>query len=191
LDNTNTAMLLDHTAYPYGAYLGTYVNVYTAFKCPADFSLCTIYGQKLPRVRSYSMNNFIGAPSRSNSTDANAMSNPQGSSKYAPFRTISRIRSPSMTFVVLDEREDSINDGSFFTRPDQPGYLEDVPSNRHGNAGGFSFADGHSEIHKWTSAYITQPIQSTPINDANLAGTPGVGDVYWLDGNALGLGSFP
>ncbi len=96
-----------------------------------------------------------------------------------------------MTFVILDEREDSINDGTFFTRPDQPGYLEDVPANYHGNAGGLSFADGHSEIHKWTAAWITQPIQSSKINDHNLVGDPGVGDVYWLDQNAVGRASIP
>lgn len=191
LDNTNTAMLIDHATYPYGAYLGTYINLPTAFKCPADLSTAVIYGRRMDRVRSYSMNNFLGAPSRSNSTDANAISNPQGSSKYPVFRTIAGIRAPVMTFVILDEREDSINDGTFFTRPDQPGYLEDVPAGYHGNAGGLSFADGHSEIHKWTAAWITQPIQSTKINDHNLVGDPGVGDVYWLDQNAVGRASIP
>ena len=116
------------------------------------------------------MNNFVGAPSRSNSTDANAISNPQGSSKYPPYQTISSIRSASLTFVFLDEREDSINDGAFFTAVDNPGFLEDVPASYHAGSGGFSFADGHSEIHKWTAPWITQPIQKSPINDHNLTG---------------------
>jgi prepilin-type N-terminal cleavage/methylation domain-containing protein/prepilin-type processing-associated H-X9-DG protein len=191
LANTNIAMLINHDLYPYAAYLGVYIKNATVFKCPADRSLCSIYGQKLPRVRSYSMNNFVGKPSRSNSTDANAISNPQGSSKYPPYQKISSIRTSSLTFVFLDEREDSINDGTFFTKVDQPGFLTDVPANYHGGAGGFSFADGHSEIHKWTAGWITQPIQSTPINDHNLTGTSGVADAYWLDLNAVGTGSFP
>jgi prepilin-type processing-associated H-X9-DG protein len=137
------------------------------------------------------MNNFVGKPSRSNSTDANAISNPQGSSKYPPYQKISSIRTSSLTFVFLDEREDSINDGTFFTKVDQSGFLTDVPANYHGGAGGFSFADGHSEIHKWTAGWITQPIQSTPINKHNLVGDPGVGDAYWLDLHAVGTGSFP
>ena len=33
------------TSYPYGAYLGPYIKVYTAFKCPADLSTAKIYGQ--------------------------------------------------------------------------------------------------------------------------------------------------
>ena len=191
LSNTNTAMLINHDLYPYGAYLGDYVKNAAAFKCPADRSSCVIYGSRMPRVRSYSMNNFLGKPSRSNSTDANAVSNPQGSSKYPTYQTLSSILTASLTFVFLDERQDSINDGTFFTAVDKPGFLEDVPASYHGGAGGFSFADGHSEIHKWTAGWITQPIQSTPINDHNLVGTSGVVDVYWLDLHAVGTGNFP
>ena len=193
LDNTNTSMLINHVAYPYGAFVGTYVGRnYTVFKCPADMSVSKIYGQSLPRARSYSMNNYVGDPSRSKTSDPNPVTSPgMNSSAYPTFPKLSEIRRTSLTFVVLDERQDSINDGVFFTEPDNPGFLEDVPSNRHGDAAGFSFADGHSEIHKWVSSYINQPIQSTPINDANLAGTPGVSDVYWLDQHAAGLPGFP
>jgi len=159
LDNKNTDMLINHTAYPYGAYLGSYIQTFTVFKCPADRSTAQIYGIKYPRVRSLSMNNFVGNPSRA-SPSANAFTAPYKNinDPYSPYRTISSIRSPSMTFVVLDEREDSINDGTFFTLPGQPGYLSDDPASYHGGAGGFSFADGHSEIHKWTSGWIKQPI---------------------------------
>jgi prepilin-type N-terminal cleavage/methylation domain-containing protein len=189
-DNTNIAMLLDNIAYPYGAYLGSYIKNATAFKCPADQSTATIQGHKMPRVRSLSMNNFLGAPSRS--SPGNPLSNPQGSSKYPPYQKISNILSPTLTFVFLDEREDSINDGTFSTDVDNPLHLRDVPASYHGGAGGFSFADGHSEIHKWTAPWILQPIRSAAINDHYfLAGDPGVGDVYWLDLHAVGTGSFP
>jgi prepilin-type processing-associated H-X9-DG protein len=191
-DNTNTAMLLDNNAYPYGAYLGSYIKTAAAFKCPADQSTATIQGHKMPRVRSLSMNNFLGAPSRSNTTDANAISNPQGSSKYPPYQKTSSILAPTLTFVFLDEREDSINDGTFSTDVDNPIHLRDVPASYHGGAGGLSFADGHSEIHKWTAGWITQPIQATMINDHYfLTSDPGVGDVYCLDLHAVGTGSFP
>jgi prepilin-type processing-associated H-X9-DG protein len=151
-----------------------------------------IQGHRMPRVRSLSMNNFIGAPSRSNTSDANAISNPQGSSKYPPYQKISSIVVPTLTFVFLDEREDSINDGTFSTDADNPLHLRDVPASYHGGAGGLSFADGHSEIHKWTAPWILQPIQSAPINDHYfLSSDPGVGDVYWLDLHAIGTGTFP
>ncbi len=191
LDNTNTTMLVDHDAFPYGAYLGPYIKSTAVFKCPADKSLCKIYGRSMARVRSLSMNNFVGAPSRSDSTDANALTNPQGNSKYPSYAKLSNIKSPANVFVFLDEREDSINDGTFFTRVDKPGYLEDIPASYHNRAGGFSFADGHSEIHKWTSGWITQPISGVPINEHDLAGSAGVADAYWLDQHAVGIDSLP
>ena len=67
-----------------------------------------------PGVRSLSMNNFVGAPSRSG--PGFPLSNPQGTSKYPPYQKMADIVSPTMTFVFLDERPDSINDGTFSAR---------------------------------------------------------------------------
>jgi len=185
MDNIDTDMLINHELYPYGAYLGPYVKAFAAFKCPADRSTATIFGRKTPRVRSLAMNNFVGAPARSKpSPQAN-------STKYPPYQKISSIASPSLTFVFLDEREDSINDGTFFTAVERPGFLPDIPASYHGGAGGLSFADGHAEIHKWNAVWIKQAIQSTPINDHDLTGQAGVGDAYWLDLHAVGTGTFP
>jgi prepilin-type processing-associated H-X9-DG protein len=70
--------------------------------------------------------------------------------------------------------------------------LRDVPASYHGGAGGFSFADGHSEIHKWNLAWILQPIQAGTINDQTFSSTdPGVEDLYWLQLHAVGTGSHP
>jgi prepilin-type processing-associated H-X9-DG protein len=192
-DNTNISMLLDNSANPYGAYLGSFIKTAAAFKCPADHSTATIQGHKMPRVRSLSMNNFIGSPSRS-TTDGSAspLSNPQGDSPYPPYQKIGSIVSPTLTYVFLDEREDSINDGVFSTDENNPVHLRDVPASYHGGAGGFSFADGHSEIHKWNAAWILQPIQTAPINDHIFsASDSGVGDLYWLQLHAVGTGNHP
>src|SRR5213080_2348274 len=72
---------------------------------------------------------------------------------------------PARTAVLLDEREDSINDGFFVIDmtgyPNQPAawQLVDVPASYHSRAGGFSFADGHSEIKKWQDSRTCPPIQ--------------------------------
>jgi prepilin-type processing-associated H-X9-DG protein len=189
-------MLINHDAYPYGAYLGSYIKTPTVFKCPADRSTALIYGTKYPRVRSLSMNNFVGNPSRANTAVPYPITSPsQGNSLYPPYGTISSIRSPTLTFVVLDEHPDSINDGVFSTDVDDPSQLRDVPGSSHGGAGGFSFADGHSEIHKWTAACILQPYNPNPpggnINNQPMAGDPGIGDLYWLQLHAVGTGHFP
>ncbi|HSU56818.1 MAG TPA: hypothetical protein VLT36_22355 [Candidatus Dormibacteraeota bacterium] len=55
-------------------------------------------------------------------------------------------------WVMIDEHPDSINDGAFaVTMPSSAAATSwvDLPTKYHGNACGFSFADGHSEIHKW------------------------------------------
>lgn len=55
---------------------------------------------------------------------------------------------PSQVLVMLDEDPYSINDGAFGIDCSTPEWI-DHPATYHGNAGGFNFADGHSEIHKW------------------------------------------
>jgi prepilin-type processing-associated H-X9-DG protein len=91
----------------------------------------------------------------------------------------------SRTWLFLDEREDSINDGEFvvgmFGYPDQPTQwmIVDFPASYHNGAGGLSFADGHSEIKKWQDSRTTpvlKPGQSLPLN----VPSSGNKDVFWL-----------
>jgi prepilin-type N-terminal cleavage/methylation domain-containing protein len=192
-DNTNTAMLVDNQAYPNGAFLGSYLSKdYKVFKCPADQSVYSLYGQTFPRVRSYSMNTYVGNPAESGTGGkASVPNNPPNTPK--PFASYAAIHSPSRTFLFLDERPDSINDGVFST-DETPGNLNlrDVPAAYIGGAAGFSFADGHSVIHKWTAGWITQPIQGTPINDHYFSsGDPEVADLYWLQQHAIGAPGLP
>lgn len=183
-ENTDTDMLIDHVKYPNGAFLGSYIRTPAAFKCPSDHSTALIYGKKLDRVRSISMNNFMGNPAQSR--------NDGSQSAYQTYKKISSIPSPTMAFVFLDEREDSINDGTFFTSADAPNTIIDVPASYHSGAAGFSFADGHSEIHKWNSAKLKVPIQATPINNMSVGGDAAAqGDSNWLCQHALGRSSFP
>jgi prepilin-type processing-associated H-X9-DG protein len=71
---------------------------------------------------------------------------------------------PSGTYVLLDEREDSINNGYYvvmmdgFPNQQSAQRIVDWPSSYHNGAGGFSFADGHSEIHRWLDPRTTPPI---------------------------------
>ena len=90
---------------------------------------------------------------------------------------------PAMTFVMLDEREDSINDAFFVVEMD--GYpsltttkIVDYPASYHNKACGFSFADGHSEIHKWRDSRTTPPVSSQDLN-LNIP-SPNNQDVLWM-----------
>jgi len=184
LEATNTAMLINHVQYPNGAFLGPYIKTANAFKCPADQSQTKLYGRTLPRCRSISMNNFLGSPAQQTIGGSGGA--------YLAIPKISGLKSAALTFVFLDEREDSINDGVFFTSANNPSVIVDIPANRHNGAAGFSFADGHSEMHQWTSATLKLPIQTSPLNNLNVSGSPaGLQDSYWLCQHALGLASLP
>ena len=136
-DKTNTMIL---KAGLLGTYLAGNVGV---FRCPGDTRKA--YGQ--PVVRSVSANGFIGEDS----------SWVWGGIWNRFLKLSQMVRpGPANTFVILDESAASIND-EFFA-PSMEGYdprtpslfkFVDVPASYHNMAGSFSFADGHSEIHKW------------------------------------------
>jgi prepilin-type processing-associated H-X9-DG protein len=84
---------------------------------------------------------------------------------------------PVNTFVILDERDDSINDGYFANTLGNIPSLVDFPSYYHNNAGGFNFADGHAEIHRWRDPRTTPP--QVPTNFIFVV-EPNNIDVAWL-----------
>jgi len=70
---------------------------------------------------------------------------------------------PAKTWVMLDEREDSINDGYFAM--DLPAFektgiyaVVDYPASYHNGAGVLSFADGHVEQHRWVESTTKPPL---------------------------------
>jgi prepilin-type N-terminal cleavage/methylation domain-containing protein/prepilin-type processing-associated H-X9-DG protein len=146
-DNTNTAGITDAALAP---YVNNSVNLY---RCPSDWVLSAIQRQAgwSARVRSYSMNAMMGDAGLLSQSGAN-MNNPD----YVQFFSLSSIPQPASIFVFLDEHPDSIDDGYFINRAY---YLEwiDLPASYHNGAAAFSFADGHSEIHRWLNAATLCP----------------------------------
>ncbi len=121
------------------------------------------------------MSNRIGDGSRS-------WMSPSAYLMYPTLASISK-PTPSQLFILLDEREDSINDGWFCIDPDTTWQMIDYPAANHNGGCGFAFADGHSEIHRWKDARtmpILRPGQLLPLN-VNL---PGDVDVQWLQQHA-------
>jgi prepilin-type N-terminal cleavage/methylation domain-containing protein/prepilin-type processing-associated H-X9-DG protein len=139
-----------------GAYVGKNLAVY---KCPADVYLAPIqraYGWK-ERPRSYAMNAYFGPYNPTWPETA-------GNNFFPAFRQflkLSTTPTPANLFVTLDEHPDSINDGFFLNNADLATftYWGDLPASYHNGAGGFSFADGHSEIHKWRSRATILPVK--------------------------------
>ncbi len=96
---------------------------------------------------------------------------------------------PCRTFVLLDERDDSINDAFFVTDmrgfdPRQPSAwaVIDYPSSYHNGAGGLNFADGYSEIKRWRDPR-THPLHQKdchlPLRNPGRA-CPDNPDLLWL-----------
>lgn len=179
-DNINTDYLVNHERYQYAAYLGVYVRNPSTFKCPADRSVAPVAGGPKPRVRSLSMNNYVGAASRTWTTP----------SRYTLCTKYTQIKAPALMYVFLDEREDSINDGWYASDPDTLYQIIDYPASYHHRACGYSFADGHSEIHRWLDNR-TMPVlsagQSLQLN-VNISGDK---DLFWIAQHAAGIQSYP
>jgi prepilin-type N-terminal cleavage/methylation domain-containing protein/prepilin-type processing-associated H-X9-DG protein len=152
------------------------------WRCPGDNQYpCAVTsgpnaGRSFPRQRSVSMLSWF------NGSDADGFA---GCAGYKKYKKMSEVLNPgpAMTIVFLDERCDSINDGEWCSSmsgwPDQPGawVMVDFPGSYHGKAGGFAFADGHSEIHKWKDPRTTPPLrQNLPLNVSSANNR----DVYWI-----------
>ncbi len=103
------------------------------------------------RIRSYSMNVMVGDAGRY-STNGYNINNPD----YTQFFKITQIPQPSEIFVFLDEHPDSINDGYFVERDDYSEW-HDLPASYHNNAAAFSFAVGHSTLHRWLQSSTIRP----------------------------------
>jgi prepilin-type N-terminal cleavage/methylation domain-containing protein/prepilin-type processing-associated H-X9-DG protein len=131
------------------------------YKCPADNYLSTAQrnaGHKA-RARSLGMNAFFG-PYNENPRDAWASGKNTWFGTYRQFLKMSTISRPALMHVSIDEHADSVNDGYFLNNPgSMQANWGDTPASYHNGAGGVSFADGHSEIHKWYGAATRLPVK--------------------------------
>jgi prepilin-type N-terminal cleavage/methylation domain-containing protein/prepilin-type processing-associated H-X9-DG protein len=162
-DNTNTLLL---TAGEIGPYVAKSTGI---FKCPAD----VVPGARGPRVRSVSMNGFVGDVLNINGY---ANMNPG----WKRFLKTSDLTSPGPvnTWVMLDECPDSMNDDFFAVIMQSGAKWTDVPASTHNGAGGFSFADGHAEIKKWMDGTTRAPVRRVNPCPDNNQYSPN--DIPWL-----------
>ena len=176
-DNTNT-LYLTEARY---TQIGPYVSTPKSYKCPADQSVVKTGGQTQSRVRSVSMNCWMNY----------VLNVDIGQSKYIIFRKRSQIINPppAKAWVLIDEREDSINDGLFQTDLVDQGRaarIVDYPASYHNRAAGLSFADGHAEIRKWVDPRTTPTLKRAELLQLDVA-SPNNPDVAWIQERSSGL----
>jgi prepilin-type N-terminal cleavage/methylation domain-containing protein/prepilin-type processing-associated H-X9-DG protein len=166
----NPDILRDATVTLVAPYIGGNVGI---FHCPADARSGTYQGTdptklnaKVSSARTMARNQGVGtvcpqfdvngaghsgAPRLSvNGPWLDGNRTHKRNSPYATFGKLTEFTrvSPSQIFTLCDENPFSINDGGLAVSAAVPKWV-DFPSNLHGNGCGFSFADGHSEVHHW------------------------------------------
>lgn len=174
---------------PLWPYCGTSTAIW---RCPADRSGVVVNGTRLPRVRSMSMNVWVGgflgmSCGLSGDEDYFAV----GGRTWTVYLKLPQLQNPgpSRVFLLMDMREDSIDWGNFATDmtgyPDHPeqAAFYDLPGNYHGGAGGLSFADGHSEIKRWLDARTTPALAYDRASPDQFR-SPNNPDIRWLQERA-------
>jgi prepilin-type N-terminal cleavage/methylation domain-containing protein len=159
------------------------------YRCPADRSFLMVDGTAKPRVRTMSMNLYCGG-----------FCGTEGGWSWAkPYNIYEKLSDfsggkpspgPAKTWIFLDMREDLINWGNYMCympgfpknnasapSPTEYAFSQDMPGIYHNLACGFSFADGHSEIHKWKDPRTYPPLYSKIPDPYN---TPRNQDVAWI-----------
>lgn len=124
------------------------------------------------------MNCFFG-PYNSNPAGAWAVGRNAFLTDYRQWLKLSSVPQPAKIIVILDEHADGVNDGYFLNNPVGATKWGDAPASYHNGAGGISFADGHSEIHKWRSSATKFPVSTVSYN-APAFDVLGREDYRWL-----------
>ena len=153
-DNTNTFLVAQGALAKYAS------GGYQIYKCPADLTVSPAQrARSYPyRVRSLSLNGYTG-PFNTDPNDISLQGINQAYPAYKQHLRIGNIGNPADTYTFLDEHPDSINDGYFQIDADPTAQWGDLPASYHNGAAGFTFADGHSEIHKWQGASTKQKVR--------------------------------
>jgi prepilin-type N-terminal cleavage/methylation domain-containing protein len=188
--NTNVNLLQKGLLGPY------MLRSVASYKCPADVYLS---GEQIAagfsaRVRSYSMNDFLGLFTDAPGADPTYGGKNEFNTDWPQYLKLGSIPQPANIYVFLDEHPDSINDGYFDdgTQEAPSQYTEmswepsDTPASFHNGACGFSFSDAHSEIHKWFNKGTVVPVvpRTGAPYTASLGNPRNFNDIIWLQGHA-------
>jgi len=154
-DNTNLVLVATGLLAKYAS------GAYQLYKCPADKFVSGVQRQRGwdYRARSLSLNAFFGIFDE-RSYGPSWMGRNQFHGNYRQFLKLGDVPSPATIYTFLDEHPDSINDGYYLINPDVgANNWEDLPASYHNGAVGLTFADGHSEIHRWVTPQVKREVR--------------------------------
>jgi len=161
----------------------------SVFRCPSDPRrgvFRPVGGSPVPdspAARSISAKGAVGTDPSVSEGKAKVngpwLDNNHGHKADSPWRTYGRVDqivapSPAGLFLLIDEDEFRLNDGNFSLGMVRAEWI-DWPGTRHDTGGTISFADGHTELHRWTDP-------RTVVVNGNVSrlSVPGSEDYAWL-----------
>jgi prepilin-type N-terminal cleavage/methylation domain-containing protein/prepilin-type processing-associated H-X9-DG protein len=141
-----------------GVLAGYTGNALGIYKCPADKIVSPQQARAgwKSRLRSNSMNALFGYSGTDGHDDRDGRA--WFDQSYRQYLKQASVPNPAKTWVTVDEHPDSINDSFFIVGVNVTAW-GDLPASYHGGACGFSFADGHAEVHKWKSRTSIYPVK--------------------------------
>jgi prepilin-type N-terminal cleavage/methylation domain-containing protein/prepilin-type processing-associated H-X9-DG protein len=151
--------------------LGTYTRTPAIYKCPSDRSTIRSNTVVVPKIRSYSMNLYVG--SRVGSAT-------YGSASYVVFKKQSELArpGPGTIFVFTDVLPENLCFPGFVINMPPTDVWFHIPSSQHRNGGVLTFADGHAEHHRWLDPRTRPPTAAGIV--AHSTPCSGSVDLAWL-----------
>jgi prepilin-type N-terminal cleavage/methylation domain-containing protein len=158
---------IDALTNPREAAFATYVKNARIYKCPSDREKVTIGSGSYPRLRSYSMNSYIG------------WSQPAAGWNSGNYRAFDKTADltpagPAQIFLFADMNPGSICHSAFVITEE---WFYHVPFAGHSGSGVLTYADGHADTHRWTDPRTVKPDWDLSTHFAGMANNP---DLDWL-----------
>lgn len=174
----NIAVALYYANWVETGLLYPYIINLSFYRCPADpnlipHNIAPSFRKLAPRT--YSMNCWLQPMDGSGNTTQTFL----GIGGFTVYMKLSSLirPGPARTWVFIEENPYSIDDAFFALDPRTRTTWYAGPAVLHGNASVLAFADGHSDVHRWTDANMIHWVYS-PGN--NVTPDPNSQDLPWL-----------
>jgi prepilin-type N-terminal cleavage/methylation domain-containing protein len=172
---------LDYLVNPQYAAFGDYLRSPAVYKCPADKSTVALTGGSYPKARSYALNGFFN-------WESPAPDPIYTSGRFVTFKKSSGFGGarPADIFSFVDVAPGNVCHSAFVTHMTTAFWncLYHLPSVEHENSAVITFADGHTEVHKWRDPRTITEARSQWAPNHFTIWTSNNPDLEWLHDHA-------
>lgn len=157
------------------ALFAPYIKSAQIYKCPTDRSTVRAGNRSVPKIRSYSMNSYLGA------AQGNYVGPVQISSTFKVHLRSSSLASdlPAKRFVFMDVNPASLCTPGFGVNMVQDTIIH-YPASAHNGQGVVAFADSHVESHKWVDPRTRVSFRNNTGHLPHDVSTPKNVDLQWI-----------